>query len=262
MNNKPSVILISNSSKEANVLAQKMSESDFLKAIVIEKKKLIKMSFLFKTATTLLKPKTLEYLLILIKPKSIRKILLKEYLMKKQASNIFFKKHTKQKLPDVDIFETESCNSRESIAFIKQHNPDLIFIWGTGIIKKNVINLAKYTVNCHFSKLPYFKGSFSEFWIFYFKDFEKAGITFHIVNEKIDAGDILKFVHNKCKSNPFEMRYTNIELLLKNVIPLINSVLDNNYCFFAQIPLKEKHIFKFSDITKEHKAKVYLNNYK
>lgn len=261
MNKEPSVILISNSSKEAILLAQKMSESNFLKAIVVERKKTNHASFLYKTATALFKAKTLEYLLILIKPKKIRKILFKEFRLKQQSSNIFFKKHTNLILPEVDIFESESCNNIESITFIKRHNPDLIFIWGTGIIKKNVIQLAKYIVNCHFSKLPYFKGAFSEFWIFYFGDFEKAGITFHLVNEKIDSGKIIKFVHNTCQSNPFEMRYTNIELLLKNVNPIIKNILVNNKnIFVVQQPLKGKHSFRFSDITQEHKSKVYLNN--
>lgn len=53
------------------------------------------------------------------------------------------------------------------------------------------IELPKYgVINCHPSLLPKHRGANPYFWQIYSGD-EKAGVTFHFMNEKIDSGEIL-----------------------------------------------------------------------
>ena len=215
-------------------------------------------SFVLKILESILYKNLIEHLIILSKHPKTKKILLKEFKLRNKATKKFYKKYTNYSYPNVDIHQTENCNDVNSLNFIKKFNPDLTLIWGTGIIKKPIILSSRYMINCHFSRLPYYKGSFSEFWIFYHKDFEKSGITFHLVTEKLDGGDIIKFIHNDCKTDPFEMRYKNIELLLNNVNTLICDYINNKMKLSPQKSLSQKHTFKFSDIKIEHKERVYL----
>lgn len=82
-------------------------------------------------------------------------------------------------------------NSSESEAILKAANPDLILLYGTRIIKPNILEIPRVgTLNAHSSILPKYRGSKSEFWILSHGDFESAGVTIHWVTPGLDEGDI------------------------------------------------------------------------
>jgi len=260
MINKGSIVLITNPSNEAGLLAQELLLSNNLNAIVIENKVKARKNWKIFTIELILGKNILEYLLIILKPRTIRKILIKEFWLKNKSRKAFAKKYRKKSMPNVAVHYTSDCNSTKSINFINNYKPDIIFIWGVGIIKKEIIQIPKkHIINCHFSKLPYYKGVFSEFWICYFKDYDKAGITFHEVVQKLDAGKIIRFVNNIKTNDPFEMRYKNIELLLNHCNEVINDLINNSIELHSQDEIQDPSLFKFSDITFETKEQVYLN---
>lgn len=84
------------------------------------------------------------------------------------------------------------ANSIKFIKKIKKLTPDVILVgsWGE-ILKKEVINLPKIAcINCHPSLLPTHRGSNP--YASTIKNGEtKTGITFHLMNEGIDTGEIL-----------------------------------------------------------------------
>jgi len=84
------------------------------------------------------------------------------------------------------------ANSKEFIREIKKLRPDVIIVgsWGE-ILKKEIIDLPKVAfINCHPSLLPKHRGSNPYASVIRAGE-TKTGITFHLMNEQIDAGDIL-----------------------------------------------------------------------
>ncbi len=98
----------------------------------------------------------------------------------------FIKSH---KLNDI---KANSVNSKKFINGIKKLNPDAILVgsWSEKFCDE-ILNIPKFgVINCHPSLLPAHRGANPYFWAIYSGD-KKTGITFHKMNEKFDAGDIL-----------------------------------------------------------------------
>lgn len=99
----------------------------------------------------------------------------------------FFESNIKQ------IIETDwdGFNSQKIINAVKRANPDIILVFGTPLIKKRFLDiLPDFTINLS-GLSPYYKGSATLFWPFYFMEPQYAGHTFHIVDPRVDHGDIL-----------------------------------------------------------------------
>ncbi|HSA06632.1 MAG TPA: methionyl-tRNA formyltransferase [Candidatus Gastranaerophilales bacterium] len=93
---------------------------------------------------------------------------------------------------NIKEIKTVKANSIQFMKEIKKLKPDVIIVasWGE-ILKKEIIDLPKVAfINCHPSLLPRHRGSNP--YVSVLRQGEtKTGITFHLMNEKIDAGDIL-----------------------------------------------------------------------
>lgn len=87
----------------------------------------------------------------------------------------------------------QTLNSDNVVQEIKKFNPDMCFVFGTNLIKDNVLSVLPpdFTINLHLGLSPWYKGSATLFWPFYNLEPQFAGSTFHKVVLKADAGDIL-----------------------------------------------------------------------
>lgn len=95
----------------------------------------------------------------------------------------------KNKLIECD---PDYLNSQTTLNFVQDFNPDFVFIFGVNMIKSPVIeNLPIETINLHLGLSPWYKGSATLFWPFYFLEPQYAGATFHKIIDEPDAGDIL-----------------------------------------------------------------------
>lgn len=87
-------------------------------------------------------------------------------------------------------YKTTSPNSSEFIKWIKENEVDILIIMVGHILKEEILNVPKIcTVNKHAGLLPSNKGVFPYFWAI--TKGEKQGISFHIVNPKIDDGSLV-----------------------------------------------------------------------
>ncbi len=92
---------------------------------------------------------------------------------------------------NIEIFEVDNHNSNESIFHIKKHQPDLIILGNTRIIKKQTYELAKQgCINTHPGILPDIKGSYPVIWSIIHD--KPIGCTCHFIDEMIDTGPIIK----------------------------------------------------------------------
>ena len=93
---------------------------------------------------------------------------------------------------NIKDINAEKANSEKFIKEMKKLKPDVIIVgsWGE-ILKKEIIDIPKVAcINCHPSLLPKHRGSNP--YISAIRQGEMTtGVTFHLMDEKIDAGDIL-----------------------------------------------------------------------
>lgn len=92
---------------------------------------------------------------------------------------------------DVPFLRTTSANKADAVTWIGQLRPDLIFIYGTGVISNKVLSLASiHALNLHTGLSPFYRGSGTTFWPLYNGEGHMLGATVHECTSTIDGGDI------------------------------------------------------------------------
>lgn len=101
---------------------------------------------------------------------------------------------------NLNIYETESVNDKNSKLFLRINAPDVIIIVEYGEkIEDDVIAIPKYgIINAHPSVLPSLRGS-TPIEHAIINGYGVTGVSIIKINDKIDAGDILKIL--TCKIN-------------------------------------------------------------
>jgi methionyl-tRNA formyltransferase len=77
---------------------------------------------------------------------------------------------------------------------LKAISPDLIVVWGSGMLQKRIIATAKKVINLHLGLCPFYRGAVANQYALLEGDFSKIGATIHYVNSHVDAGDIIKTI--------------------------------------------------------------------
>lgn len=100
-------------------------------------------------------------------------------------NNICIKKNIK-------CFYTNDVNNFDTISFIRDNRPDLIYCFGwSQLIKKELLNIPKIaTVGFHPAKLPSNRGRHPLIWALVL-GLKKTASTFFIMDEGADSGDII-----------------------------------------------------------------------
>jgi len=124
-------------------------------------------------------------------------------------------------IPSKKVF---SFNDTETVEGVRNENPDLIIVFGTDILKGEILNTAKLDIlNIHRGIAPQYCGGSVVSWAFYRNDFENLGVTIHKCTDRLDSGDIVGQKHYKLQNDDsiYTLRYkTTIVALeiLKKVI--------------------------------------------
>ena len=126
--------------------------------------------------------------------------------------NIQEEKFYKSKLSNSEleykILKTNDINSAEVLNFLEKLNFDAICVFGTSLIKKNILEKNYNLVNLHLGVSPEYKGSATLFWTIYNEDYHLLGTTCHLIDSKIDTGDIIG--HSFSKINFNKSYYENL----------------------------------------------------
>ena len=95
-----------------------------------------------------------------------------------------------------DIVETISVNNIndvQSLSFIKNYNPDLVVVFGTGKILPEIINLAKgRIINLHGGDPEQYRGLDTHLWAIYHGEFDQLITCLHEVAPELDTGNIIE----------------------------------------------------------------------
>lgn len=138
----------------------------------------------------------------------------------------------------------ENVNSFEFIEAASSLDPDIILVgsWGQ-ILKKHVIEVPKrYCINCHPSYLPKHRGS-NPYSSSIIAGENYSGVTFHLIDENIDTGDIIyqkqvlidsqdtgESLRDKCANLAKTMVKELLELIAQNKIePIVQNHKEASY---------------------------------
>tara|TARA_Y100000816_G_C26094272_1_gene578757 strand:+ start:195 stop:905 length:711 start_codon:yes stop_codon:yes gene_type:complete len=162
-----------------------------------------------------------------------------------------------------DFASTEfynSVNQKESVVEIKAISPDIIITFGTGIIKKDLINICPNGfINLHGGDPQFYRGLDSHLWAIYHKDFLQLVVTLHRLNSFLDDGEIIaksKIELNK-ESNLFSLRAENTKICIDLVLMALNTFLKNNNFNSSPQRMKGRYYSFMPSALKE----ICLNNF-
>jgi methionyl-tRNA formyltransferase len=87
---------------------------------------------------------------------------------------------------------SDTLNSKETVDFIKENKPAVVFSFGAGLLKKNVLEALKNrkAVNLHLGLSPYYRSSDTLLWPLYLQNPGHVGITLHKLERSVDNGPI------------------------------------------------------------------------
>jgi len=106
----------------------------------------------------------------------------------------FFVSTESDRRPEREIV-VDNINAAEVAAALENTRPDVTIVMGTSIIGKRVLKAAGGTViNIHGGFLPDYRGNNCFFWAMYEEAWDKIGSTLHLVEEEVDAGDIIAVI--------------------------------------------------------------------
>ena len=124
-----------------------------------------------------------------------------------------------------DTLKFNSINCKEAITNIKSYQPDLVIVFGTGVIKKDFIDACPGLIlNLHGGDPESYRGLDSHLWAIYHKDYEKIITTIHLLDDKLDNGAIILKGKIEIDNNTslISLRSKNTELCIK----LAQAVID------------------------------------
>jgi folate-dependent phosphoribosylglycinamide formyltransferase PurN len=99
-----------------------------------------------------------------------------------------------QPFPEINLLKisNDELNSKKTVDFVNEIDPELVLIFGTGLIKDPLFSaLPEEKINLHLGLSPRYRGAATLFWPFYFLEPTYAGTTFHYIVSEPDAGEII-----------------------------------------------------------------------
>ena len=103
--------------------------------------------------------------------------------------------------PKIPTHTTQDVNSEITLQAIKDMKPDLIMVFGGKILKNTIIDIPKTIINMHFGITPFYKGAGSSLTAISRLDFRHVGATIHLIDNKIDHGNIINYYFPKFTGN-------------------------------------------------------------
>jgi len=90
----------------------------------------------------------------------------------------------------------KEANLAYTYKVVKEFNPELMFVFGSSIIKEPLLSLLPKGrfINLHLGLSPYYRGSGTNFWPFINQELDYVGSTLLSLDNGIDTGDIIAHV--------------------------------------------------------------------
>lgn len=137
-------------------------------------------------------------------------------------------------LPENLVKPISSVHCEELIAAIKNEKPTVVFINGTRILKKKLLDAIDCPiVNIHVGITPKYRGVHGGFWALQKGDSELFGVTLHYVDRGIDTGRLIAQMvlpvneKDNFKTYPILQYCAGIRLLEENLEAIIQDQVNS-----------------------------------
>jgi methionyl-tRNA formyltransferase len=154
-----------------------------------------------------------------------------------------------------ESFSCSSANSDEAIEWLKEINPDLGIVFGTGKIYPETFSIPRLgMINVHRGIIQKYRGLDSDLWAILNQDFDNIGVTIHTVDENLDTGDILfesAIDINNCRE-VYHIKYLTTITAVNFMLRIINQLEKNKSAslntrkqkslgkYYSSMPLEKK----------------------
>ena len=89
------------------------------------------------------------------------------------------------------IIETDDINSDAVLAAVAEKKPTVLAVWGSTIIRPELIATAPHAINLHMGCAPHYRGAIANQRALERRDLDRIGFTVHYINGQVDAGHII-----------------------------------------------------------------------
>jgi hypothetical protein len=108
--------------------------------------------------------------------------------------------------PDL-VREVPHINHPDVLALARQLQPDLIAVFGTSLIRGELLTLGRLGItNLHGGLSPEYRGADCTFWALYNGEPQKVGCTLHWIDAGIDTGGLIAHVSPEVRPDDDELR--------------------------------------------------------
>lgn len=154
---------------------------------------------------------------------------------------------------NLEVFQPEKIKTSESVALLKELNPELIVVVAFGqILSKEILDIPKYgCINVHASILPAYRGAAPINWAI-IKGEKTSGVTTMFMDVGLDTGDMIykeyveiseednsSTLHDKLSSAGYTVLKKTIDNLKKGDLPREKQIEESSYA-----PIMDKSLGK------------------
>lgn len=153
---------------------------------------------------------------------------------------------------------TDDINSPKTKTQIATHAPQVLAIWGSGLIDDDTINMAEHTINLHLGLAPYYRGALANQFAVGRGDLEHVGYTIHYVNPRADAGDIIAARAIPAQENPRDTFCTINEKARIHYIDIINKIVTGKTIDQRSQDTETGHLSRMQDWTPQRRYQLAI----
>ncbi|WP_087569409.1 formyltransferase family protein [Paenibacillus sp. MY03] len=142
----------------------------------------------------------------------------------------------------------EELNSQKVVDWIRRFNPDQLVSYGVHKLSPEIIDICpNYAWNIHGGLSPWYRGTVTLFWPFYFMKPNWAGMTIHRLSPQIDAGDIIHHSVPELKKGDgiHDVACRAVTQVAKDLVKILNLRKDGH---------------KFEGTPQKNSGKLFLNS--
>jgi hypothetical protein len=116
------------------------------------------------------------------------------------SEDAFFSEHQRVHARAV-VVPPGGCNQPDQVAAMRRAMPDVVLVFGTGLLKPPLIDAFPGRIlNIHLGLSPYYRGAGTNFWPLVNGEPEYCGATIHFLDSGVDSGPIIAHVRPEMQS--------------------------------------------------------------
>ena len=117
------------------------------------------------------------------------------------SEEAYFAEHERVTAP-VRRLPPGGCNDLVEVDAMRQLRPDVVLVFGTGLLKQPLIDaFAGNIINIHLVLSPHYRGAGTNFWPLVNREPEYCGATIHFLDIGVDSGPIIAHVRPELRAD-------------------------------------------------------------